>query len=394
MSQGSTKKRRPSLQIGLQVALICFAVSITGCGQIQTKENGHVNNTVHTSSGAHAKTLRYLKTIDVVGIGSNDAIKRFIAGQDSHDLNRPVAIDVRGNTMIIAESGRMDVKRGITVAEPDYGISDAGLRVVDQAVGVIFRYDLTTGRMKILNGVGDHIKGDVSDVYLASDNSFYLTDVEGRRALHFSPTGKLLKVYKHPPNIFRPIAITVDEQRQEVLIADETYSHVVSFDMKKAEPIYGMGGRGNGPGNFRIITDMIAIPDGFLVSDRIELRVQVLDREGNFVAEFGRKEVVFPTALAVDIEGRVFVSDKSDSTIKVFKAGKLIDTVGRNGYGAGEFRYISDMKVKENKLYVVDSLNGRIQVFEFIPESASVKNSSAIDGSASDSNAIVAKMSQ
>lgn len=372
MSQGSKKKRWPSLQIvsrqkGLQkIALIGALFSVVSCGQVQIKP-------VHSTSGDQAKTLRYLKTIDVVGLGFNDAIKRIIAGRDEHDLNRPVAIDVRDDVMIIADSGRIFDKSSITVAEPGYGISDVGLRIVDNAAGVIFRYNMKTGRMKLLWGAGDHIKGDVTDIYLASDKSFYLTDVEGRRALHFSPDGKLLKIYKHPPNIFRPIAITVDEKRKEVLIADETYSHIVAFDMQKAEPIYGMGDRGNGPGKFRIITDMIAIPDGFLVSDRIELRVQVLDREGNFVAEFGRGEVTFPTALAVDAAGRVFVSDKADSTIKVFKAGKLIDTIGRNGYGNGEFRYISDMKVAGNNLYVVDSLNGRIQVFEFLSEKAATQ---------------------
>ena len=356
-----------SRQKGLQkIALIGALFSVVSCGQVQIKP-------VHSTSGDQAKTLRYLKTIDVVGLGFNDAIKRIIAGRDEHDLNRPVAIDVRDDVMIIADSGRIFDKSSITVAEPGYGISDVGLRIVDNAAGVIFRYNMKTGRMKLLWGAGDHIKGDVTDIYLASDKSFYLTDVEGRRALHFSPDGKLLKIYKHPPNIFRPIAITVDEKRKEVLIADETYSHIVAFDMQKAEPIYGMGDRGNGPGKFRIITDMIAIPDGFLVSDRIELRVQVLDREGNFVAEFGRGEVTFPTALAVDAAGRVFVSDKADSTIKVFKAGKLIDTIGRNGYGNGEFRYISDMKVAGNNLYVVDSLNGRIQVFEFLPEKAATQ---------------------
>jgi hypothetical protein len=212
--------------------------------------------------------------------------------------------------------------------------------------------------------------------------SFYVTDVEGRRALHFSPDGSLLKVYKHAPNIFRPIALTVDEKRQQVLVADETYSHIVSFDMEKAEPIYGMGDRGEGPGKFRIITDMIAIPDGYLVSDRIELRVQVLDKQGEYVANFGQGIVTFPTALATDKQGRFYVSDKADSTIKVFKAGKLIDQIGANGYGAGEFRYISDMKVLDNQLYVVDSLNGRIQVFEFVSDTNKVallnKNTSIV----------------
>jgi len=363
MSQGSKKKRWPSLQI----AFISLAIGLAGCAQQPVQ-----NVSVHPSSGSDAKTLRYVKTINVVGLGSNDIIKRTIAGTDEHDLYRPVAIALRDDVMIISESGQSFEKHGLSIGEPGLDVADAGTRMTDNASGSLFKYNLKTGRMKMLLGAGDKVKGDITDIYLASDKSFYITDVEGRRALHFSPSGSLLKVYQHAPNIFRPIAITVDEKKKEVLVADETYSHIVAFDMRKAEPIYGMGARGEGPGKFRIITDMIAIPDGFLVSDRIELRVQILDREGNFVAEFGRGDVTFPTALAVDAAGRVYVSDKADSTIKVFKAGKLIDTIGRNGYGYGEFRYITDMKVHNNNLYVVDSLNGRIQVFEFIPDNKSV----------------------
>ena len=372
MSQRITKKRWSALQIvnasSNALLLASLFVGLVGCVSPASQKK----TTVHASVAENAKTLRYVRTIETVGLGSNDVIKRVIAGDDTQKLQRPVAIDIRGNTMIVADSGSTYEHRGMTILSKGESIADAELRTKDNGVGIVYKYDLKTQRMHFLRGVGEHIVGDVSDIYLASDMSFYVTDVEGRRALHFSPEGSLLKIYKHPPNIFRPIAITVDEPRKQVIIADETYSHIVSFDMDKAEPIYGMGGRGEGPGKFRIITDMIPIPDGYLVSDRIELRVQVLDRDGNYVANFGQGIVTFPTALAVDKQGRVYVSDKADSTIKVFKAGKLIDQVGRNGYGPGEFRYVSDMKVLGNQLYVVDSLNGRIQVFEFISDTNNV----------------------
>jgi len=361
MSQGSKKKRRFTLQIGFLTVACASLFACASVGNNQTQP-------IHPTVAENAKSLRYIKTIDKIGLGSDDAIKQIIAGDEFYELTRPVAIDIRDDVMIIADAGYVSTDRGTTVGEPNQAIAKAGIRVTSSGLGIIFKYNLKTNRMHPLFGAGDKIKGEITDIYLAKDKSFYVTDVEGRRVLHFSPEGSLLTEYKHPPNIFRPIAVTVDETRNEVIIADETYSHLVSFDMKKAEPIYGMGGRGEGPGKFRIITDMIAIPDGFLVSDRIELRIQVLDREGQYVADFGRSELMFPTALAVDRDGRVFVGEKSDNTIKVFKAGKLIEVIGRNGSAGGEFRYVSDMKVLGNQLYVVDSLNGRIQVFEFLPE--------------------------
>lgn len=380
MSQRSKKKRRLTLQV---VALgLVFAVA--ACSPVPTKPG---KQKIPTS-----QALSYVKTIDEVGVGNNDLFKQVLAGDETIRLRRPVAIDVHDDFMLIADRGESLAHAGthpiVTEEQADFreslphssshlrnkniAVASAEVKVQDYNRGVIFKLDFATGRMHILRGTGDMIDDVVSDIYIAKDQSFFLTDVEGRRAMHFSPSGKLIKVYQNAPNIFRPIAITVDEERNEVLIADETYSHIVSFDKDKAQPKYGMGSRGEGPGKFRIITDMIAIPDGFLVSDRIELRVQVLDREGEFVAEFGRNELMFPTALAMDKFGRVYVSDKADSQIKVYKAGKLIEKIGRNGYGPMEFRYISDMKIHNDQLYVVDSLNGRIQIFDIIPEGNNV----------------------
>ena len=354
MSQRTQKKRRSTLQI-ITAAL---ALTLSACA---TQPNAPAPKQV-------GKSLRFVKIIDDVGVGSNDFFKQILAGDEHINLRSPVAIDVRDDVMIIADRGEMVDYAGMHLRDKQTSVASAKMKVHDYNTGLIFKYNLKTNRMDILHGAGDAVKDEVSDVYLAKDGSFYVTDIEGRRALHFSPEGKLLKIYRHPPNIFRPIAITVDEERKEVLVADETYSHIVAFDMDSGEPKYGMGDRGNGPGKFRIITDMIAIPDGYLVSDRIELRVQVLDKAGNYIADFGRDELMFPTALAMDKFGRVYVTDKSDSLIKVFKAGKLVERIGRNGYGPGEFRYVSDMKIYKDQLYVVDNLNGRIQVFDIIPE--------------------------
>ncbi len=381
MSQRTEKKRRLTLQI-ISVSLVLAFVG--GCTATPQKTS---HQTIPQSNA-----LGYVKTIKTVGIGNNDVIKRLFAGDETLSLNQPMAIDLRDDIMIIADRGRifdfaelqatlsedqLALKKTLPNAEnrlvdQSAAVASAQVRVADHNRGVIFKFDLKSGRMTILHSAGDVIKDEISDVHMTKDHSFYVTDVGGRRVLHFSPNGKLLKEFKDAPNIFRPIAVTVDEEKQEVLVADETYSHIVSFDMRNGEPLYGMGDRGNGPGKFRIITDMIAIPDGYLVSDRIELRVQVLDKEGNYIADFGRSELMFPTALAMDKYGRVYVSDKSDSTINVFKAGKLIEKIGSNGYGPVQFRYISDMKIHRDQLYVVDSLNGRIQVFNIIPEASSV----------------------
>ncbi len=332
MSQSAARKRRTALQVVF--ALLLGAV-LAGCASAPP-----LSQEPHSSSGEQAKTLRFRAMLDVVDLGSQDFLKRFLFGRARYDLKQPTAIDVRDRWMYIADAGE----------------------------GMVFKYDMQARRLEPILWAGDRVAGEISDIYIAKDLSFYATDVLGKRVIHFSPSGRVLQVFQDAPNISRPIAIHVDEQRKLLYVADEVYSKIVVFGFD-GQPLRGYGRRGEGEGRFRIITDMIkAREGGFYVSDRIELPVQLLDEQGRYVTHFGETELVFPTALAEDRFGRVFVSDKSDSLIKVFRRGKLIDSVGRNGYGAGEFRYISDMKLKGDTLYVVDSLNGRIQIFDVLAD--------------------------
>ena len=333
MSQRSQKKRRFTLQIIFHGMLLTLLILMSGCTIMPVQSI----QPIHYTSGEKAQTLRYANTLNEIGLGSEDYLTRIIAGEKVQDIKQPTAIGIRDHLMFIADVGS----------------------------GLIYKYDFNKKRMVILNGVGDRVQGEVSDIYVARDYSFYVTDVLAKRVLHFSESGSLLKIFSDAPNLSSPISVFVDEDAKEVLVADENFSHIVAFNYA-GEPVYGMGSRGEGPGKFRIITDMIPIEEGFLVSDRIEYSVQVLDRQGKYITHFGEGDLLFPTALAMDKYGRVYVAEKAESVIKVFKNGKVIDVIGRNGYGRGEFRHISDMKIAKDQLYVVDNLNGRIQIFDIL----------------------------
>lgn len=59
----------------------------------------------------------------------------------------------------------------------------------------------------------------------------------------------------------------------------------------------------------------------------------------------------------------IYIADRSDGSIKVYeKNGRLRRTIGRRGQGPGEFNPPSGLSVLEDKLYVADGANGRIQI--------------------------------
>ena len=94
MSQRTQEKRRLTLQIIIAV----FVAGLSACASQPVSKPTNI---------VVGKSLRYEKTIQHIGVGDDDFIKRVLVGDDALDLRFPVAIDVRGDEMIIADKGEI-----------------------------------------------------------------------------------------------------------------------------------------------------------------------------------------------------------------------------------------------------------------------------------------------
>ncbi len=100
-------------------------------------------------------------------------------------------------------------------------------------------------------------------------------------------------------------------------------------------------------------------------------RVFVFDKDGNKVAAFG-KDLVHPTGLAIDQKRQLlYVVDSGGGKsqhhcIEVLSlSGELLRTIGRRGQAPGEFNFPTFAVVDgDGKLFVTDTLNFRIQIFD------------------------------
>lgn len=82
----------------------------------------------------------------------------------------------------------------------------------------------------------------------------------------------------------------------------------------------------------------------------------------------------FGSIRAVDVtsKGRIVIADRAASHVKILRPdGSLVDTLGREGEGPGEFRLLTDVQVaRGDSVYATANLRGRLAVFSPAPSHA------------------------
>ena len=107
-----------------------------------------------------------------------------------------------------------------------------------------------------------------------------------------------------------------------------------------------------------------------VVTSRQENCVSVFSPSGDKLLSFGTKgsgqgQFKYPSGVAVDGEGNILVADNDNHRIQKFTAeGQFLTAVGTKGCGPLQFNEVQDIAINtsNNKVYVVDMINNRIQV--------------------------------
>jgi len=131
------------------------------------------------------------------------------------------------------------------------------------------------------------------------------------------------------------------------------------------------GGFGEGDGQFTWPTSLARDSQGNIyVSDEHRHDVQVFNRDHEFVRSWGGLgsgdgQMNRPSGLAVDGDDNVFVVDHLNNRIQKFSPdGKLVTKWGSAGNGAGEFNLPWGIGTdQQGQVYVADWRNDRVQKF-------------------------------
>ena len=92
-------------------------------------------------------------------------------------------------------------------------------------------------------------------------------------------------------------------------------------------------------------------------------KVTVFDKDGNRIQTIECERLKGATGVAVDEDDGIYIADGSScSVFKFSKEGKLMKVVGQRGIQRGEFNTPTSVKIINDKLYICDRDNDRVQI--------------------------------
>ena len=147
-------------------------------------------------------------------------------------------------------------------------------------------------------------------------------------------------------------------------VSDRKNHRVQVFDLD-LNFVKKIGSHGTKEGEFDEPFDVKFSTDGSMyVAEFNNKRVQVLDSNGQCIRMIGQNHVGLPTGLHV-VNGKVYVSDFTDDRVVVYNTtGEYVTTFGFRGRGIEKLRSPYCITSDENKLFVCDSANNRVHIFD------------------------------
>src|SRR5262245_11173602 len=268
------------------------------------------------------------------------------------------------------------------LAEPmGVAVSDDGTRVyvADHAQHSVFVFDLTGRRVRRL---GPEPIGRPLGLALDGGERVWVVEQARRGVSLFAPDGRRPGFVGHS-TLERPAGLALDRVRRRLYVADRGPSHVAEPAVKIFDwdgvLIGSIGhGKGDGPGQFLFPTYVAVDAAGRVyVSDTLNARVQVFDADSQYVGTIGERGTAWgmfdtPKGVALDGFGDIYVVDSARSNVQIFKQRRqVLLCCGGQGPLPGLLKNPTAITIdRDNRIYVADHLNHRVVVYRLVNTTA------------------------
>lgn len=246
-------------------------------------------------------------------------------------------------------------------------VDEDRLAVADPGVGAVHLYDRAGGDYERIEWADKQLLRSPVGVAFAGD-VLYVADSALAKVFAFDAKGKLIRTIE---GLERPTSLAWDPGSGRLYVADTVSHGIVVFDAG-GKRLFAFGDRGTGDGQFNYPSHLVLAGGLLYVNDTMNFRIQVLDLEGKFVSSFGSHgdgsgDFAQPKGIGIDSEGHIYVVDALFNRVQIFnKEGALMLAFGGDGGAPGEFWLPSGLYIEKDRIYVADSYNQRVQIFQFL----------------------------
>lgn len=350
------KARFSKARIACALFAMAAALFAAGCAQApQTREAKAFEVPVFPPPPEVARIVweRTLhSSADIVPDDKDGGLRRLVTGElrSGEGLDKPYGVAVRNGRVYVGDT----VARHIMV------------------------FDLNRGRH---SRIGVEEPGALRMPFgmdLDPQGNLYVVDGSLKRVHVYDADGRYRRMIGQEMKWSRPSGLALDAARRRLYVVDaggvDNENHRVhALDLDTGKPLFQIGKRGDGPGEFNLPRDAVVGADGLLyVVDSGNFRVQVFDGEGKFVKTFGaigRQGGQFsrPKEIAADASGNIYVADSAFGNFQIFnREGALLLDVGSRGNtdAPAKFMLPSGIAVdSDGRVYMVDQFFRKVEVF-------------------------------
>ncbi|MDA8084249.1 MAG: 6-bladed beta-propeller [Nitrospiraceae bacterium] len=310
-------------------------------------------------------------------------------GREKVDLVWPLPPDEPRIRYLDKITGSDDVGKQVGVAESifgedtrigldkPYGVAvgpDGEIYVTD--LGRILVFDMKKKDYYLLGvdpGMGR--VGLPFGIAVSADNRVFVTDIALKRVFIYKDR-KYLNAIGAQGEFDNPTGIALDEKDGLIYVVDSKKHLIDVYSLSTYQKIRTIGKRGEGDGEFNFPTNIAVDPQGNLyVVDTGNFRVQVLDKNGVFIRSIGKLgdnpgALARPKGIALDSDGHVYVVDAAFQNFQIFdREGHLLLSVGSSGVEPGRFLLPAGMAIdREDRIYVIDQIPASLQIFQYLKE--------------------------
>ena len=269
---------------------------------------------------------------------------------------------------------KSDIKPGFV---KPYGIatdSKGRIYVSDSGQGLIFVLDTKNKKVHYLGRTPQLRLVVPIGISVDSKDRVWVADPVGQHVVAFDGEGNVLMALGKTGEMVNPTDVVLDEARQRAYVVDSKQHKVLVYNPETGEQIGQFGKRGDQPGEFNFPTNLALDHQGRIyVTDTMNCRVQIFSPEYTLVETLGKQGMergnfLKPKGIALDSLQNIYVVDSDFDNLQIFdQKNRLLMFLGSGGQMPGTFWLPAGIHIdRNNTIYIADQNNQRIQIFQLL----------------------------